>query len=275
MSIKKILQRIIPEPIKSILRPIRNRFIKKYDSELSFWRSRFQIDKGKFQNSHYERMMLAMAEQADHEFVRNKIVADFGCGPRGSLFWADSALVRIGIDVLADRYADEFADDISSHQMTYVKSSEKVIPLPSDFVDVMFTLNAIDHVDNFSAMCNEIIRVLKPGGEFIGSFNLEEPPGPGEPQQLNEKVIADNLLGKLEVVSYRVTRMGPEGNRYAPFFDGTLSYRRGEEGILWAMAKSQLASLKPECGRPRVADTRISAAAIARLAYFSQPQAGA
>jgi SAM-dependent methyltransferase len=241
MSIKQILQTIVPEPVKRVLRPIRNRFIKKYVSELSFWRSRFQIDKGRFQNSHYERMMLAMAEQSDDEFLRNKVVADFGCGPRGSLAWADSALVRIGIDVLADRYADEFKDNITSHHMIYVKSTESVIPLPSDFVDVMFTLNAIDHVDNFSAMCNEIIRVLKPGGEFIGSFNLEEPPGPGEPQQLNEKMISDNLLSKLKILSYRVTRIGPEGNRYSPFFEGNLSYEPGEEGILWAKARKPLA----------------------------------
>ena len=116
--------------------------------------------------------MLAMAEEPDDNFLKGKIVADFGCGPRSSLFWASSASLKIGIDVLADRYADEFTDNIISHGMIYLKSTEKVIPLPSNFVDVMFTLNAIDHVDSFSNMCSEIIRVLKPGGDFIGSFNL-------------------------------------------------------------------------------------------------------
>jgi len=237
MKIRSILKKMIPEPIKQLLRPKRNLLINKYDFELDFWRSRLEIDKGKFKNSHYERIMLAMAEESSDDFLDGKIVADFGCGPRGSLVWANSALLRIGIDVLADRYADEFTDNIISHGMIYLKSTENVIPLPSDFVDVVFTLNAIDHVDNFPVMCKEIIRVLKPGGEFIGGFNLEEPASPCEPQQLNERIIKDNLLNNMEVQSYRITKKGPVENVYAHFFDGNLSYKPGQEGLLWVKAR--------------------------------------
>lgn len=237
MSIRNIVLAVVPGPIKRTLLSIRNRFLSKYDTELSFWRSRLEIDKGRFNNSHYERLMLAMAEESSDDFLEGKIVADFGSGPRGSLVWASSALVRIGIDVLADRYADEFTDNITSHGMIYLKSTEKVIPLPTDFVDIMFTLNAIDHVDNFSGICDEIVRVLKPGGEFIGSFNLEEPPSHCEPQQLNERIIKENLLNKLEVKSYRITKKGPKANQYLPFFEGNLSYKPGQEGILWVRAR--------------------------------------
>lgn len=171
MSILNVLKTVIPEPVRQALRPLTrpllNRLIPKHDAELNFWRSRFEVDKGKFSNSHYERLLLAMAEEPSDDFLSGKIVADFGCGPRGSLVWASSALLRIGIDVLADRYADEFTDNIVSHGMIYLKCTENAIPLPSDFVDVMFTLNAMDHVDNFPVMCKEIIRVLKPGGEFL------------------------------------------------------------------------------------------------------------
>lgn len=235
--ISKDLKTIIPEPIKETLSPIRNYFLKKNSAELSFWRSKLEIDKGRFHNSHYEKLMLAMAGESSDDFLKGKIVADFGCGPRGSLVWARSAALRIGIDVLADHYADEFTSNIISHEMIYLKSTENVIPLPSHFVDIIFTLNAIDHVDNFSVMCAEIKRVLKPGGQFIGSFNLEEPASPCEPQQLNEKIIKENLLSDLEVKSYRITRKGPKyGNIYAPFFEGNLSYEPGQEGLLWVKA---------------------------------------
>lgn len=236
MYLKHILQ-TIPGPIKQLLRPIRNRFINKIVAELSFWRSTLESEKGTFKNSHYEKLMLAMAEEKSAAFLEGKIVADFGCGPRGSLVWAHSALLRIGIDVLADRYADEFTCNIISHRMIYLKSTEHVIPMPSDFLDIMFTLNAIDHVDNFSAMCAEIIRVLKPGGHFIGSFNLEEPATPCEPQQLSENIIKENLLNNLEVQSYRITKKGPQEAPYAPFFRGCLSYQPGQEGYLWVRAK--------------------------------------
>lgn len=231
------LKAIIPEPIKQFLRPIRNRYLKKNVAELSYWQSRLENDKGRFNNSGYEKIMLAMAEESNDNFIKGKIVADFGCGPCGSLVWARSAILRIGIDVLSDRYADEFTNDITTHGMIYLKSTEKVIPLPSDFVDIMFSLNAIDHVDKFSVMCAEIVRVLKPGGEFIVSFNLEEPASPCEPQQLNEKTIKENLLNNLEVQSYRITKKGPKGNLYGPFFNGSLSYELGQEGFLWVRAR--------------------------------------
>ena len=121
--------------------------------------------------------------------------------------------------------------------MVYLKCTEKVIPLPSDFVDVMFTLNALDHVDSFTDMCSEIFRVIKPGGEFIGSFNLEETASQNEPQQLNERIIKRNLLDLLEVKSYRITKKGPEEDLYLPFFDGNLSYETGQEGFLWVRAR--------------------------------------
>jgi SAM-dependent methyltransferase len=231
--------------MKPILRRLRDRFAQndpniKYQVELAFWQSRLEIDSGQFYNSHYQRLMLAIAEEATSSFVEGKIIADFGCGPRGSLVWASDAQLRIGIDVLADRYADEFTDNITSHGMIYVKSTEKVIPLPSAFIDVMFTINAIDHVYDFPRMCTEILRILKPGGELIGSFNLEEPPTFDEPQQLNEIVIKENLLKHLEVRSYRITEQGrheEDDGIYAPFFREDLSYRPGQLGVLWIRAR--------------------------------------
>jgi SAM-dependent methyltransferase len=226
-----------PESIKNLLRPIRNRFLRKYAAELSFWKRECESQQGRFKNSYYRRVMLAMAEETTDDFLRGKIVADFGCGPCGTLAWAGSALLRIGIDVLADRYAETFPDDIMSHGMIYVTSTEQVIPLPAALIDVMFTLNAMDHVDRFATMCSEIVRVLKPGGELIGSFNLEEPATPCEPQQLNERIIRAKLLSQLEVQSYRITAPGPAGNRYAPFLDGSLSYTPGKMGLLWVRAR--------------------------------------
>lgn len=150
------------------------------------------------------------------------------------------AKLRIGIDVLADKYADEFTENILSHDMIYLKSTEKVIPLPENFLDILFTLNAIDHVDNFPVICNELIRVLKPRGLFIGSFNLDEPATPYEPQKLDEITIRKELLSKLAVLSYRISSKGPKDNQYSPFFnDEVLSYTPGKEGFLWVVAQKQ------------------------------------
>lgn len=241
MKVPEKLRAAIPEPLKAVLRPFLYAFVDKYKSELKFWKSRHAIDNGVFKHDHFRRIMLAMAQEPDDGFLSGKTVADFGCGPRGSLVWARSAALRIGIDVLADRYADEFTSNIISHDMIYLKSTEKVIPLPSNFVDVMFTLNAIDHVDSFPTMCREILRILKPGGTLIGSFNLEDHATACEPQALNEAIIKEHLLRHMEIQSYRISTGGPTSGPpdviYAPFFKGEFNHQPGASGFLWVRAK--------------------------------------
>lgn len=240
-----VLASALPVSVRDRLRSVRGhlitntpikKFIVKYNSELSFWKRRFEDEHGTFANAHYERIMLGIAQESTKDFVKGKVIGDFGCGPRGSLAWADTALLRVGIDVLVDRYADAFSENITSHGMVYVKSTENVIPVPSGFFDIVFTVNAIDHVKNFDRMCNELIRILKPGGTLIASFNLEEPPTPAEPQRLTEQMIQDSLLKYLRIESYRLARKEPEGESYAPLLNGTAQYQPGDEGFLWVRA---------------------------------------
>jgi SAM-dependent methyltransferase len=205
----------------------------KGHEELAFWRREYEREGKKFENHWYGKNMLAMAGEQDDTFLSGKVVADFGCGPRGSLEWAASANRRIGVDVLADAYRQAF--DLSSHKMEYVGSTETSIPLETGSVDVVYTVNAMDHVDNFDAMCSELLRILRPGGELIGSFNLHEPPTPCEPQSLDEEIIKEHLLSHLQIRSYRVAPKGPEGQRYKHFWDNKPAEGR-EEAFLWVRA---------------------------------------
>ncbi len=228
--------RKLPEPIKKLIRPLGSRLVRKDVAELSYWKSKHRTEGGTFGNDHYQRLMLAMAEKPSDSFLKAKVVADFGCGPRGSLAWAGAASMRIGIDLLASRYVDAFPNDIRNHDMVYLTSTERMIPLPRSFVDIMFTINAMDHVKWFEVMCDEILRVLKPGGLFIGSFNLGERSTATEPQTLTEERIQTALLDRMQVISYQVSNQGPPGKAYQPFFDGDLRYDHSTPGILWIRA---------------------------------------
>jgi SAM-dependent methyltransferase len=236
MTIADTLRTATSEPARKLARDIRYRFTTKDRAELAYWTKRFQADGGRFKNSHYERRMLAMAGEPSDGFLQDAVVADFGCGPRGSLVWAKSARLRVGIDVLADRYADEFAEDLVSHDMVYLKSTERTIPLPSDFVDFMFTLNAMDHVESFETMCAEVLRVLKPGGELIASFNIHEPASRTEPQRLDEESIEDSLLSRMIVQSRRTAERGPADDLYGPMMAGGTSCPKDKVGFLWTRA---------------------------------------
>lgn len=230
----------ITNSLKEFIRPLYNKFANKYATELGYWKKVYIKEGNSFSNSFYEKIFLNLAQECDDKFLSNKVVADFGCGPRGTLKWIKSTDTKIGIDVLADQYLNLFGASMLTHNMIYLKSTENTIPLPTEYVDVMFTLNALDHVDNFPRMCNEIIRVLKGGGVFYGSFNLEEKATSAEPQQLTEKIISRYLLDKFEIVTYRVTNKGPQGELFKHLYENNLHYDKGEEGILWVKAIKKL-----------------------------------
>lgn len=240
VSIFEKLERIVPEPIKDFFNPILRLFIPKYRAELMYWKVKYRLENRRFINIHYRELMLAMAGQADDDFLMDKIVADFGCGPRGSLAWVTSAHQKIGIDVLADRYIDEFSEDILTHDMVYLKSTEKIIPLPSESVDVLFTINAMDHVNHFEEMCAELLRIMKPGAVFYGCFNIGEPKAPCEPQKLSETMIKQQFLDKLTLDFYRMTLPGDAGEPYKPFLEKNFSDQDVRKGMLWVRARKPL-----------------------------------
>jgi ubiquinone/menaquinone biosynthesis C-methylase UbiE len=203
----------------------------KHQDEIAYWRH--QWASGNFHNDHYRGTMLAMAGESDDSFLRGKIVADFGCGPQGSLSWVTVARLRIGIDVLADTYS-EF--DIRSHDMVYVSSTERSIPLPSNFVDVMYSMNSIDHVSKLRVMCDEMRRVIVPGGKFFGSFNMLEPATFSEPQTLTEEKLHNVLLKHLDVQFYKIGAPSPEGGTYRAFHEGEYIDKPVPHSILWVRA---------------------------------------
>ena len=245
MGLIRRLRASLPGPVRRLLRPlyqVSQLWRTKYDAEFAYWVSQFEAAGGRFPNDYYRTLLLAIAQEPDEAFLDGSTVADFGCGPQGSLAWAGSARVRLGLDVLADRYFDRFGACMATHGMVYVRTTEHAIPLPSRSVDVMFTMNALDHVDDLDAMCREILRVLRPGGELIGSFNLDEPPTTTEPQHLDERRLRAVLLDRLEVRSCRFARRGPERDLYANFAPGREPYVPGEPGFMWVRA------LKPASG---------------------------
>ncbi len=174
----------------------------KHMSELSYWKRQFTKEKGALESGWYKDIMLLMADEKDDEFLRDKVVADFGCGPRDTLGWVQSTSHRIGLDVLSKEYL-QF--NISNNNTIYPVVTEDKIALPDNYVDVLFTMNALDHVKNLRNICDEISRIMKPGGILIASFNMEETATLSEPQILNEKKLSDNLLSSFSITQEKRT----------------------------------------------------------------------
>ena len=212
----------------------------KYASELGYWKKRFDNEGGGFGNFFYKQLMPAIANEDTDDFMKDKIVADFGCGPRGSLAWTDKPNVKAGIDVLTQQYFAEFGSEMLRHNMFYITCDERYIPLPNESVDVLFTINALDHVRNLKEMCYELVRIVKKGGLLLASFNLFEPATACEPQTLNEDKLKNCLLDYFDIETYRIAKKDNSdtykcmvGKEYLEKPDGSFPC------ILWVRARKK------------------------------------
>jgi ubiquinone/menaquinone biosynthesis C-methylase UbiE len=221
-----------PPWLKAMLGPVRNLFVGKTAAEMRYWQNRHRTEGGAFEVGNYREVMLAMLGESGDAFLHGKVLADFGCGPRGTLRWATGAAFRFGIDVLAQRYVESFPE-LAGHDTVYVACSEQVIPMPSASVDILITMNALDHVSDLGAICSELLRILKPGGVFAGSFNLNERATAAEPQTLTEELLERVLINRLETLDKRFGRIHSQTNRYLEMLSGGSTYEAGREGLMW------------------------------------------
>ena len=152
--------------------------------ELYYWKS--VKEEGKALSSKHYREFFTSNFDLNEEFYINKKILDIGCGPRGSLEWADMASERIGLDPLADEYLKLGAD---KHKMMYVNAPAEKIPFDEGYFDIVSSFNSLDHVDDIGNTIKEIKRVLKPKGLFLLITDVNHEPTVTEPLTLSWDII--------------------------------------------------------------------------------------
>jgi SAM-dependent methyltransferase len=168
---------------------------KKRASELSYWREQ-KATEGTLGNEHY-RMLFTDLFGLDAGFYRGKRVLDIGCGPRGSLEWADEASRRVGLDPLADDYRELGTD---AHAMEYVAAGSEAMPFADGEFEVVTSINSLDHVDDLERTAAEIKRVTRPDGHLVLAVEVGHDPTWTEPQSLSWDA-CDVFAPEFEVVS--------------------------------------------------------------------------
>lgn len=144
--------------------------------EFAYW-SRRKEQEGVLSNDHYEKFYTELFG-LDKQFYAGKRILDIGCGPRGSLEWADNTTERIGLDPLADEYKKL---NEGLHSMRYVSAPAERIPFEDGYFDVVCSFNSLDHVDDLSKSISEIKRILAPGGVFLLLTDVNHQPTECEP----------------------------------------------------------------------------------------------
>ena len=149
----------------------------KGEEELKYWFKKLKKEDGCLKNDHYEYFYTDFFG-LDKSFFNDKILLDIGCGPRGSIEWADNTQIRIGLDPLANEYAKLGTD---KQGMTYVAAECENIPFNDNYFDVVCSFNSLDHVNNLEKCIAEIKRVLKVGGLFLLITDVNHKPTKCEP----------------------------------------------------------------------------------------------
>jgi len=203
----------------------------KERAELSFWHSKHQNERV-LRNDHY-RFFYTSFFKLNEEAYHGCRILDIGCGPRGSLEWADMALERVGLDPLVDRYRALGIDD---HRMSYCHAAVEAIPYNTDHFDRVMSFNSLDHVDNLLQALSEISRVIKSGGMFLLIVEVNHAPTPTEPVEITETELKANLLASYEIASWEAYQLRNDHDIYRSLREGTPreSLLVGQTGIIAA-----------------------------------------
>lgn len=145
--------------------------------ELRVWETRLKREQWK-RSDRYEYLYTEFFG-LDKAFYSGKRILDIGCGPRGSLEWADMASIRVGLDPFAHDYRREFGTH--DHNMLYVTARGERIPFEDECFDIVSSFMSLKHIIGVGEAINEITRVLAKDGVFLLHTSINFPPNNREP----------------------------------------------------------------------------------------------
>jgi SAM-dependent methyltransferase len=157
----------------------------KGDAEMTYWEAR-AAQEGTLGHLHFERFFTTEFGLTRADYAEKRVL-DIGCGPRGSLEWADMAAERIGVDPLVEEYARL---GIKAHAMRYVASGAEHLPFGDGHFDIVSCFNALDHVADVDVAIAEFTRVTRPGGVGLLLVEVGHEPSPTEPHYLERELLA-------------------------------------------------------------------------------------
>ena len=192
----KFLRRLAKELILRWIGIFFPRQLKGY-LELRYWKNRLRHE-GELKNAHYKYFFTSYFDLSEEDWTE-AVVLDIGCGPRGSLEWADMTKERYGLDPLAKDYLKLGAD---KHKMKYVSSGAEKMPFTDQYFDIITSFNNIDQVDDLQQSVREIKRSLKLGGLFLFLTYVGHHPTLAEPIELDFEIVK-RFLPEFELLNER------------------------------------------------------------------------
>ena len=133
--------------------------VTRFDSDQQYFEQRVA------DTSHYRQLF------APHTSFEGKTVLDLGCN-RGYLlhsFLQHEEFTPIGADLVPEYLKDARRD--YGDKIRFIQTTPTTIPLPDNSVDVVYTIDTVEHLSQPKELFGEVYRVMKPGGIFLVHFN--------------------------------------------------------------------------------------------------------
>ncbi|MGB9847787.1 MAG: class I SAM-dependent methyltransferase [Minisyncoccia bacterium] len=142
----------------------KNRWKEAQDAELNFWNS---LALNEVEEERWKKYLLSGIN------TKNKTIIDVGCGPRGVVHYITDAKEKIGLDPLINLYSKKYTLDSNTK---FINATAEAIPLEDDYVDIVFCINVLDHIEDPELGLREMHRILKNDGELNFLINTYSKP---------------------------------------------------------------------------------------------------
>lgn len=86
---------------------------------------------------------------------------------------------------------------LSFLEMAHILANAENLPIKDNSFDVVLSLSAVDHLDDYKKFIYESHRVLKPGGKFLISSHLDIPPANIEKTNFIDKVFSTTIWERI------------------------------------------------------------------------------
>jgi len=223
---KKFVKNVVGKALA--VSPASVRTYVKETNEMLFWRMHNAKSGGALYNGHMQYFFTEHFGLTP-DYFDGKCILDVGCGPVGTLEWADAAAERVGLDPLADKYTASVA---KNQKMNYIKSGSESMPFDDGHFDIVSTFNSLDHVEDIDATIGELQRVVKPGGDLLLIVEINHEPTITEPHRLDKSIVGK--FSDFEVVMQDMCAIRDDHNVYGSLTDKPPLANPDDEAIIWA-----------------------------------------
>lgn len=144
------------------------------ERELKYWQDNY--DSGGYPDYKESFYRTLSRFEVEPSFFSGKRVLEIGCGPQGfsaglvQLVQKQPEILVI-VDSLLDKYQDFPTFSLFGNKAVKIAAPGEEIPVPSDFFDIVFCQNVLDHVNKPAKVVGETLRVLRQGGTALVSVH--------------------------------------------------------------------------------------------------------